>query len=225
MRRWLWQCLVLLSMFTLPCYGDIYVYADPQGNAYLTNVPVNDSAYKLIRVTRIPKTLKAMGNSKYGAISLNSGKATVLAPRKGRQKPFNVDNANREKFTPHIQRIAKQHGLDPRLMHAVISAESSFNPRAVSHAGAMGLMQLMPGTAQRFGVSDPFNPEQNLNGGARYLRWLLDKFNNDRVLALAAYNAGENAVIKYGHRIPPYAETQTYITRVLDFYAYYLTAN
>jgi hypothetical protein len=225
MGRWLWQCLVLSSIFTLPCYGDIYVYADPQGNAYLTNVPVTDPAYKFIRVTRIPKTLKAMGNSKQGTIPLTQGKSTVLASRKGRQKPFGINNANRKKFTPYIQRIAKQHGLDPRLMHAVISAESSFNPRAVSHAGAMGLMQLMPGTAQRFGVTDPFNPEQNLHGGARYLRWLLDKFNNDRVLALAAYNAGENAVIKYGHRIPPYAETQTYITRVLDFYAYYLTVN
>lgn len=225
MRRWFWQCLILSLMLTLPCYGDIYVYADPQGNAYLTNVPVTDPAYKLIRVTRIPKTLKAIENSKDGALPLGNDKSTVLAPRKRRQKPFNINSANREKFKPHIQRIAKQHNLDPRLMHAVISAESSFNPRAVSHAGAMGLMQLMPGTARRFGVTDPFNPEQNLNGGARYLRWLLDKFDNDRVLALAAYNAGENAVIKYGHRIPPYAETQTYISRVLDFYAYYLTVN
>jgi soluble lytic murein transglycosylase-like protein len=224
MRRWLWQWLVLLSILSLPCYGDIYVYADPQGNAYLTNVPVTDPAYTFIRVTRIPKTLKAMGNSKNGAIPLTYGKASGLTS-KSRRKPFNINNANRKKFTPHIQRIAKQHGLDPRLMHAVISAESSFNPRAVSHAGAMGLMQLMPGTARRFGVTDPFNPEQNLTGGARYLRWLLDKFNNDQVLALAAYNAGENAVIKYGHRIPPYAETQTYISRVLDFYAYYLTVN
>jgi hypothetical protein len=223
MRRWFWQCLVLSSLFTIPCYGDIYVYADPQGNAYLTNVPVTDPAYKFIRVTRIPKTLKAMGNSKDGALPLSGGKSTALHNR--RHKPFSIDSANRKRFIPHIQRIAKQHGLDPRLMQAVISAESSFNPRAVSHAGAMGLMQLMPGTARRFGVSDPFDPEQNMDGGARYLRWLLDKFNNDRVLALAAYNAGENAVIKYGHRIPPYAETQTYISRVLDFYAYFLTVN
>lgn len=220
MRRWLWRSVwVVFATLALPCYGDIFLYSDPQGNAYLTNVPVNDPGYKLIRVTRIPKTLKAAGNS------ATKAKSNILLSRKRKKKPFGIDHANRKQYSPHIHRIAKQHRLDPRLMEAVISAESSFNPKAVSRAGAMGLMQLMPATAQRFGVTDPFDAVQNLQGGARYLRWLLDKFNNDRVLALAAYNAGENAVIQYGNRIPPYAETQTYVSRVLDFYAYFQRVN
>jgi hypothetical protein len=115
-----------------------------------------------------------------------------------------------------------QYRLEPALMHAVISAESSYNPWAVSPKGAMGLMQLMPGTAERFGVSNPYDPVANMHGGARYLRWLLDRFNDPR-LAVAAYNAGEGAVQKYGNQIPPYQETQTYVVRVLDFYQRYRT--
>lgn len=220
MRRWLWGSVwFMVSTFALPGYADIYLYSDPQGNAYLTNIPVNDPGYTLIRVTRVPKNIKAAGNS------ATKGQSNLLLSGKRRKKPFGIDHANRKQYRPHIHRIAKQNRLDPKLMEAVISAESSFNPKAVSHAGAMGLMQLMPDTARRFGVSDPFDAVQNLQGGARYLRWLLDKFNNDRVLALAAYNAGENAVIQYGNRIPPYAETQTYISRVLDFYAYFQRVN
>ena len=105
-------------------------------------------------------------------------------------------------------------------MHAVISAESAYNPWAVSPKGAMGLMQLMPGTAERFGVSNPYDPIANMHGGARYLRWLLDRFNDHR-LAIAGYNAGEGAVQKYGNQIPPYQETQTYVVRVLNFYQQY----
>lgn len=139
----------------------------------------------------------------------------------GSKKPFNVNEQTRRQLSGHILRIAAKHKLDPHLLHAVISAESAFNPKAVSHAGAMGLMQLMPGTAKRFGVQNPFDPVSNINGGARYLRWLLTKFKNDVSLALAGYNAGEGAVIKYGHKIPPYKETQTYVGRVLKFYNHY----
>jgi len=102
----------------------------------------------------------------------------------------------------------------------VISAESGYNPNAVSPAGAMGIMQLMPATAQRFGVADPYDPVANMHGGARYLRFLINLF-NDLNLALAAYNAGENAVARYGNTIPPYSETQTYVTRVRRFYDQY----
>lgn len=122
------------------------------------------------------------------------------------------------KVAPHIRSLADQaatrHGVEPDLFAALIQAESGFNPTARSRAGAMGLTQLMPGTAEELGVNDPFDPVQNLNGGARYLRQMLDRFDGDLPRALAAYNAGPNAVDR--HRgIPPYRETQNYVRRVL----------
>jgi soluble lytic murein transglycosylase-like protein len=131
-----------------------------------------------------------------------------------------VDPLARQRLLPAIQQVAVTYQLEPALLHAVISAESGYNPQAISKKGARGLMQLMPTTARRFGVSDPDDPTANLQGGARYLRWLLDRFTDLR-LALAAYNAGEGAVQRYGHTIPPYPETRTYVRRVLDFYHYY----
>ena len=112
-----------------------------------------------------------------------------------------------------VQRIAREQSLSPQLIHSVIKVESNYNPLAVSSKGALGLMQLIPATARRFGVSDAFNPVQNIQGGARYLRYLLDLFNGSYPLALAAYNAGEAAVTRYGG-IPPYAETQNYVDLV-----------
>jgi soluble lytic murein transglycosylase-like protein len=117
-----------------------------------------------------------------------------------------------------IDAIARRHGLDPLLVHAVIRAESNFDPRAVSPKGAAGLMQLMPETAQRYGVDNRFDPAQNVDGGVRYLRDLMAMFNGNLSLALAAYNAGEGAVLKYGRRIPPYPESQQYVVRVRSFY-------
>ena len=116
-----------------------------------------------------------------------------------------------------ITEKSKKYGVRAELVHAVIQAESAYNPRAVSHAGAVGLMQLMPATAKRFGVSDSKNPRQNIDGGVRYLRFLLDYFNNNLKLAVAGYNAGENAVIKHGRKIPPYKETRRYVAKVMKY--------
>jgi len=120
-----------------------------------------------------------------------------------------------DRFVALIRKVAQDTSLSPYLLQAVIAVESGFDARAVSHKGALGLMQLMPQTAQRFGVRDPFDPVQNVTAGATYLKSLLDRFHGDLHLALAAYNAGEAAVIKAGYRIPPYAETRAYVPRVL----------
>jgi hypothetical protein len=128
-----------------------------------------------------------------------------------------VDSAQRKAVAEAVRRLAARHSVDPNLVLAVIQAESGFDARAVSPKGAMGLMQLMPFTAERFGVRDAFDPEQNLSGGMTYLRWLLDRFEGKVPLAVAAYNAGEEAVDRYGG-IPPYAETQGYVQRVMRHY-------
>jgi soluble lytic murein transglycosylase-like protein len=117
-----------------------------------------------------------------------------------------------------IVESAYRNKVDPVLVYSLMHQESSFKPRAVSYKGARGLMQLMPGTAARFGVKDIFDPRQNIEGGIRYLSFLLDMFNGNVALALAAYNAGEGAVIKYGWRIPPYSETQEYVRRITKRY-------
>jgi len=122
-----------------------------------------------------------------------------------------------------VMAAARAFQLDPALIHAVISAESGYNPLARSPKGAKGLMQLMPATARRYGVDNPLDPKQNIEGGSAYLRYLLTLFGNDLQLALAAYNAGEGAVMEYGHRIPPYRETTQYVPKVLSYYKRYKT--
>ena len=112
-----------------------------------------------------------------------------------------------------VSRIAAEHSLPPQLIHSVIKVESNYNPYAVSAKGALGMMQLIPETARRFGVKNVFNPIENIQGGAKYLRYLLDLFDGSYPLALAAYNAGEAAVARYGG-IPPYPETQNYVILV-----------
>ncbi|HUP59186.1 MAG TPA: lytic transglycosylase domain-containing protein [Thermoanaerobaculia bacterium] len=123
----------------------------------------------------------------------------------------------RSKFDPIIERYAEQYGVDPVLVRAVIQVESDFDPRVVSNKGARGLMQLIPATAKRFGVKSIHDPEQNIHGGVRYLSILQRMFNNDLPRVLAAYNAGENAVLRYGG-IPPYEETSLYVRRALTVY-------
>jgi soluble lytic murein transglycosylase-like protein len=122
------------------------------------------------------------------------------------------------RFEAEVHEASSRHGLDPLLVHAVIRAESGYDPRAVSRKGAAGLMQLMPDTAKRYGVTDRFAVAENLHGGTRYLRELLDIFDGDLRLALAAYNAGEGAVLRHGRRVPPYPESQAYVARVQAAY-------
>ncbi|TVT45083.1 MAG: lytic transglycosylase domain-containing protein [Denitromonas halophila] len=169
----------------------LYSFVDEHGVMHFSDSPVTDTRYR--RIAGSPPRAASPGNPQ-----------PRLAPAALR---------------PHIEHAARQTGLDPALLHAVAQVESAFNPRAQSPKGALGLMQLMPATAQRYGVTNPLDPATNLLGGARYLSDLLRLFDDDLELALAAYNAGENAVMKYDRQIPPYRETRAYVPRVLARYA------
>ena len=135
----------------------------------------------------------------------------------GNGQDLQVTDAQHAEFMVAIHEMAPHYDLDPVLVLEVVRAESNFDPRARSHKGALGLMQLIPATARRFGVRDPFEPVQNLRGGMAYLRWLLQRFGGDLRLTLAGYNAGEAAVERHGG-IPPYAETRAYVGRILERY-------
>jgi hypothetical protein len=124
---------------------------------------------------------------------------------------FTTGNSDIDNF---IVESGKRNSVDPLLLYSIMHQESSFKPRAMSYKGARGLMQLMPPTALRFGVTNIWDPRQNIEGGARYMRFLLDLFDGDVRLALAGYNAGEGAVMKYGYKVPPYSETQEYVRRI-----------
>ena len=143
-------------------------------------------------------------------------RATVVAPKPVQPK---VDAAPDGTLAEIVDQTAKDHNVDPLLVHSVIRAESNYNPNAISPKGAEGLMQLIPATARRFGAGNSFDVRENITAGVKYLKYLQDMFKDDR-LALAAYNAGEGAVIRHGG-IPPYPETQDYVVKVIGYYRTY----
>jgi len=144
------------------------------------------------------------------------------AARRAADPDFDLPSAaDVRRFAPIVSRAARVHGVDEALVHAVIFAESSYDPDAISPAGASGLMQLMPATAAQYGVRDLFDPAQNVSGGVRLLRDLLAKFDGNVELALAAYNAGAYAVIRAGNRVPPH--TEAYVPKVIDYYRHFQT--
>lgn len=147
-----------------------------------------------------------------------SGAGRHQPPRLAKAKTITEDQAARiARYAPIIESAARKYGVPVELICGVILQESGGNARAVSSAGARGLMQLMPQTARRFGVSNSFDPVQNIHGGARYLRFLLDRFGGNLELALAGYNAGEANVEKHGNRVPPFRETRAYVPNVLGY--------
>jgi soluble lytic murein transglycosylase-like protein len=185
----------LAACLAVPASADIYSFRDEKGVVHFTNISGLDNRYKLVRKENGSPIIPAA----YGRVYMPS-------------------QQDLEKYASIIQTASKVYGVESSLIHAVISAESQYNQYAVSRTGAMGLMQLMPDTARRYGVQNMMDPAENIQGGVRYLADLLVMFKGRIDLAVAAYNAGENAVIRYGHTIPPYAETRTYVPRVLAFY-------
>ena len=145
--------------------------------------------------------------------------ATVTGPAADKASSLRGYTTGNAQIDGYLIDSGTKNGVDPLLIYSIMHQESSFKSHAVSPKGARGLMQLMPGTAMRYGVTNIFDPKQNIEGGARYLRFLLDRFDGDVNLALAGYNAGEGAVEKYGWRIPPYSETQEYVRRISRRYA------
>jgi soluble lytic murein transglycosylase-like protein len=200
--------LVLFALAAAPCSADIYSYIDEQGRGHFSDVPL-DSRYELYMKEK-PRADAALAPQ--GAAS---------APDLAEAVPTAAPLQGRRHYVDMIARVAREQKVDAALIHAVVSAESSYNPAAKSAQGATGLMQLMPDTAKRYGVTDLLNPLENLRAGARYLKDLLSLFDNNLRLAVAAYNAGEGAVKRSGNRIPAYAETRAYVPRVMQLYQQY----
>ncbi len=182
----------LLTASSAAANAKIYTFLDAQGQRHYTDVP---------------------DNNRYRLLVLSPQDRTVSGDR------YDVQLlARATRYDAIIEHAAISAALEPNLLRAVIVVESGFNSRAVSKRGAVGLMQLMPATASRYGVSNPFDARQNVHGGARYLKFLIERFGHDVRLALAAYNAGEDAVVRNGGQIPPFSETMAYVPRVLKIY-------
>jgi len=186
--------LILVWLITAPnATADLYKKVDGKGRVFFTDTPEGSGFHLIMRT-----------------------------PKKGTIEYKNFQQ-NRRQLTPLIRQQARQFKVDPSLVMAVIHAESYYDKNAISRAGAVGLMQLMPATAKRFGVSNRKDAAQNIQGGVRYLKYLLELFDFNIRLTLAAYNAGESAVKKYENKIPPYKETQHYVKKVLVYYQNYLS--
>ena len=194
--------LLWALLFSSSAHARAYLYQMPDGSRLVTDHPLINSKAKLVRRSKDTK--------KMGSYAANR---SLRAKRRMRLWSY------------FIYRKAKEHDVDESLVKAVIYTESYFNPDATSHKGASGLMQLMPATAEKYGVDDLYNPRQNITAGIKHLKHLLDLYPHNMKLAIAAYNAGENAVNKY-KGIPPYRETQGYVKKVMrQFKRYQETAN
>lgn len=185
---------VTLSLATQVARADIYSFVDEAGVTHFSNVPT-DGRYRLL-------------------LAAPPAPAPAPAPSRGDKHWL----ARSRTFDPYIESAAREAQVQPQLVRAIIVVESAFNPKAVSRRGAVGLMQLLPETARHYGVANAFDPQQNILAGTRYLRDLIARYGNNLELVLAAYNAGTDAVERYGKRIPPYSETRQYVPAVLSIY-------
>ena len=207
--------VALLAIVAAPAQADIFKFVDADGKAHFTDVRL-DARYKLIMKTApaVPPAVTAAAATQPTTMSAVQRAALV--------RPYPLKA--RHQYAEIVSKVAAEKKLDPSLIHAVISVESAYNPVAKSPKGATGLMQLMPATAKRYGVDDArnlTNPLDNIRAGAGYLKDLIAMFDNNLHLAIAAYNAGEGAVIRSGKKVPNYPETRAYVPRVLQYYETY----
>jgi len=186
----------------------------------------NSANKKFVQRTALVKPVKQSPLSRMGVSEGLADREMAATPSFNNNFKLPAGSASLKGFTTgdalvdsYIVDSSRRYGIDPLLIYSQMHQESTFKPRAVSYKGASGLMQLMPATARRLGVSNIFDPKQNIDGGIKYMRMLLDMFGGDVSLALAGYNAGEGAVMKYGNQIPPYSETQEYVRRISARYA------
>jgi soluble lytic murein transglycosylase-like protein len=194
-----WRCFFCLTILaSTPVEADVYGMYGENGAIYLTD---NNEGNNFQLIATEPAL-----------------ESDVVISQQMAWKSKNYSNLDYRLFKDEIMKAAQLYQVEPNLLHAIILVESNYNPKAVSAKGALGLMQLMPSTAKRFGVTDYFDPKQNIQGGAKYLAYLLKLFDNNKSLAVAAYNAGEKSVIKYGLQIPPYKETIGYVAKVNAVY-------
>lgn len=191
--------LITLGLLALIGFGGtaeaaVYIYELPDGSRLVSNYPINNNNYRVVRTSEDFHGIGRLAAQKNSPIF--------------RESPSTYDRL--------IRRYSEEHGVEFALVKAIMQAESSFNPYAVSHKGARGLMQMMPETASRYGVRDIYNPVENIRAGVKHLKYLSEMFENKYSHVIAAYNAGENAVRQYGG-IPPYEETQNYVRKVLQY--------
>lgn len=202
---------VLANPLAQAAEGNVWSFEDANGVTHFSNVP-DSGRYRLM--LKDPDSYRLKTETRKSGDALPARKSTALSV--GRDKL---------PFAAMVSDAAIEHRLDPALLHAIIHVESRHNPSAISPKGAIGLMQVLPATAQRMGVDSVGTPAANISAGARYLRFLLDIFGKDIQLALAAYNAGENTVIRHGNKIPPYPETLAYVPAVIAAYHQLLKQN
>lgn len=188
--------VALLGLFNVPAHGQVYVgSAEGSGSIVLSNFPSHDAPELLLPQTE---------------------GAEFKEPAKPAIEEVAIKRTSRSKaLSGVIESVALKVDVPSQLLHAVIAAESNYNAAAVSPKGAIGLMQLMPATAKRFGINDPFLVQDNVFAGASYLKWLMGFFKGDIELVLAGYNAGEQAVVRAGHKVPNYPETRAYVRRIM----------
>jgi soluble lytic murein transglycosylase-like protein len=195
--------IALLGLLLAPLAaqaGDLFSFVDADGVVHFTNAP-SDARYRRVRRTA----------EEAGVYRAAPARAQARARPDGAARPPGA-------WTDHVRAAASKYALPEQLLLAVMAVESNYDPRAVSEKGAMGLMQLMPGTARDMLVSDPFDPVQNIEGGARYLRLLANQYGGDPLRTLAAYNAGPEAVRRAGGDVPDIPETRAYVRRVVDLW-------
>jgi soluble lytic murein transglycosylase-like protein len=204
MRETTFMIVAVAALFFIhaqPALADIYQYTDENGVIHFSNVGVD--------TTKKYKRRKSDPDTEQHAVST----IRPAAPSRPLRSTSNISSA----YGDMISTACDRHGIDPALVNALVKVESDFNPYAISKKGAMGLMQLMPRTAMDMNVRNTFNPNENIDGGVKYLRYLLDRYEGNLSLALAAYNSGETAVKKWG-AIPPFRETQNYVQRIMRIY-------